>query len=185
MVILIVGATHSGKTLTAQKLLEKLSYPYLSIDHLKMGLIRSGHCQLTAESGDSDSELTAYLWPIVRDMIKTVIENDQHLIVEGCYIPPDYYKDFPEEYLRKIRYVGLIFSEKYIHAHYEDILMHAKIIENRRSDARPPKDSLIRENRRILNECRENGLNYVLINDLYDFHWETLLRFIAPDGQTS
>lgn len=41
MVILIAGSSHTGKTLLAQKLLEKYKYPYLSIDHLKMGLIRS------------------------------------------------------------------------------------------------------------------------------------------------
>lgn len=38
MIILIAGASHTGKTVLAQKLLEKYKYPYLSIDHLKMGL---------------------------------------------------------------------------------------------------------------------------------------------------
>ena len=40
MIILITGASHTGKTVLAQKLLEKYQYPYLSIDILKMGLIR-------------------------------------------------------------------------------------------------------------------------------------------------
>ena len=47
MIILITGASHTGKTVLAQKLLEKYKYPYLSIDHLKMGLIRSGNTDLT------------------------------------------------------------------------------------------------------------------------------------------
>ena len=47
MIILITGASHSGKTLLAQRMLEKIKYPYLSIDHLKMGLIRSGGTPLT------------------------------------------------------------------------------------------------------------------------------------------
>jgi hypothetical protein len=68
----------------AQRLLKKYGYPYLSIDHLKMGLIRSGYTDLTPQQDDL---LTNYLWPIVREMIKTAIENDQNLIVEGCYIP--------------------------------------------------------------------------------------------------
>lgn len=84
MIILITGASHTGKTLLAQKMLEEYKYPYLSIDHLKMGLIRSGNTSLTPED---DDELTEYLWPIVREIIKTVIENDQNLIIEGCYIP--------------------------------------------------------------------------------------------------
>ena len=87
MIILISGASHTGKTVLAQKLLEKYDIPYLSIDHLKMGLIRSGNTELTAE--DSQEKLTAYLWPIVLEMIKTAVENHQNLIVEGVYIPFD------------------------------------------------------------------------------------------------
>ena len=83
MVLLITGASHTGKTVLSQKLLEKYKYPYLSIDHLKMGLIRSGNTGLTPED---DDKLQAYLWPIVREIIKTSIENNQNLIVEGCFI---------------------------------------------------------------------------------------------------
>ena len=96
MVVLISGASHVGKTALAQRLLEKYHYPYLSIDHLKMGLIRSGQTDLTPLS--EDERLTEYLWPIVREMIKTAIENKQNLIVEGCYIPFDWSKDFEAEY---------------------------------------------------------------------------------------
>ena len=97
MVILIAGASHTGKTALAQKLLEKYGYPYLSIDHLKMGLIRSGQTQLTP---CDDEELTDYLWPIVAEMIKTAIENRQNLIVEGCYIPFDWKRSFETDYLK-------------------------------------------------------------------------------------
>ena len=105
MIILLTGASHTGKTALAQKLLEKYKYPYLSIDHLKMGLIRSGNTELTPMSDDED--LTAYLWPIVREMVKTAIENKQNLIVEGCYIPFEWQKDFEAEYLENIKYKNL------------------------------------------------------------------------------
>ena len=95
MIILITGASHTGKTALAQRLLEKYKYPYLSIDHLKMGLIRSGNTALTPLS--DDGELTDYLWPIVCEIVKTAIENDQNLIVEGCYIPFEWSKDFEPE----------------------------------------------------------------------------------------
>ena len=79
MVILITGASHTGKTLLAQRMLEMYKYPYLSIDHLKMGLIRSGKTNLTPEDDDA---LTDELWPIVREMVKTAIENRQNPNVE-------------------------------------------------------------------------------------------------------
>ena len=93
MVVLITGSSHTGKTLLAQALLNKYQYPYLSIDLLKMGLIRSGNTNLTPAD---DQDLEAYLWPIVREIIKTAIENRQNLIVEGCYIPSDW-KGFKTE----------------------------------------------------------------------------------------
>ena len=129
MIILISGSSHTGKTLLAQRLLEKYNYPYLSIDHLKMGLIRSKNTYLTPE--DSDEKLIEYLWPIVREIIKTNIENDQNLIVEGCYIPFNYKEYFKGEYLDKIKYVCLIMTNKYIDEHYNDIVKFENRIEKR------------------------------------------------------
>ena len=128
MIVLIAGASHTGKTLLAQRLLEKYKYPYLSIDHLKMGLIRSGNTELTPLS--NDSELTEYLWPIVREMIKTAIENGQNLIIEGCYIPFDWKKDFSVDHLENIRFFCLVMSENYIRTHFNDIRQYADVIEN-------------------------------------------------------
>ena len=111
MIILLTGASHAGKTALSQKLLEKYKYPYLSIDHLKMGLIRSGNTKLTPMSDDAD--LTAYLWPIVREMIKTAIENKQNLIVEGCYIPFDFEKDFEKSFRRyKNKHTGFDLKQR-------------------------------------------------------------------------
>lgn len=119
MIILIAGDTHTGKTNLTQKLLEHYKIPYVSIDHLKMGLIRSGNTGLTPES-DHDT-LTEKLWPVVREMIKTCIENNQSLIVEGCYIPFDWKKDFSEEEKKSISYLCLIFCRAYLEKNFEQI----------------------------------------------------------------
>ncbi len=165
MIILISGASHTGKTALAQKLLERYGYPYLSIDHLKMGLIRSGNTALTPLS--DDGELTDYLWPIVREMIKTAIENSQNLIVEGCYIPFDWQSDFSPDYLSHIRHICLVMSERYIREHFEDIKNHANIIERRLYDDITPK-TLISDNARTLRGALAYGINYVLIDDKYE-----------------
>lgn len=165
MIILISGASHTGKTALAQKLLEKYKYPYLSIDHLKMGLIRSGQTSLTPMS--EDKELTDYLWPIVSEIIKTAIENNQSLIVEGCYIPFDYSKSFSEEYLRHIKYCCLVMSEKYILNHFGDIKRYAVVIENRGDDEDCTIESVLRDNEEVLKECRAYSVNYLLIDGEY------------------
>lgn len=122
MVILIGGTTHTGKTLLAQKMLEKYKYPYLSIDHLKMGLIRSKQTNLTVED---DDKLTKYLWDIIKEIIKTNIENNQNIIIEGCYIPFYWKKDFNKEYLKQIKYICLIMTKTYIDNNFEKIVKYA------------------------------------------------------------
>jgi len=166
VIILICGASHTGKTALAQKLLEKYRYPYLSVDHLKMGLIRSGNTALTPMSGDD--ELTAYLWPIVREMVKTAIENRQNLIVEGCYIPFDWQSDFDEEYLAHIRYLCLIMSEDYIRHHFDDIKRYASVIEDRGDDTWCTMEGVLLDNAEMLRKARKHGVNYVLIDDRYE-----------------
>ena len=166
MIILITGASHTGKTALAQKLLEKYNYPYLSIDHLKMGLIRSGNTNLTPMS--DDAELTAFLWPIVREMIKTAIENKQNLIVEGCYIPFDWEKSFEASYLENIRAYWLVMSEEYIETHFDQILLHANDIERRLDDSDCTKQRLIDENMEMFNGCRHSNCRYILIDRDYE-----------------
>lgn len=165
MIVLIGGASHTGKTRLAQKLLEKYHYPYLSIDHLKMGLIRSGQTDLTPMD---DDKLTDYLWPIVREMVKTAVENRQHLIVEGCYIPFDWRKDFDGVYLREIRYCCLIMSRHYIETRFGDIKQYAGAIEARVDDTGLNAEDLIRDNERNLALCKQFGCEYILIDEDYD-----------------
>ncbi|MBR5554119.1 MAG: adenylate kinase [Clostridia bacterium] len=168
MIVLITGASHTGKTALAQKLLEKYKYPYFSIDHLKMGLIRSGNTELTPMSDEDD--LTAYLWPIVREMIKTAIENEQNLIVEGCYIPFDWQKDFENEYLKNIKYYCLVMSDEYITNHFADIKKYASVIENRLDDEWCTFESVLEDNAKNLKLAKLHNVNYILINDKYEIN---------------
>lgn len=167
MIVLITGASHTGKTVLAQTLLEQYRYPYLSIDHLKMGLIRSGYTKLTPED---DGELTNYLWPILREMIKTAIENQQNLIIEGCYIPFDWEKDFEKNQLEQIKYYCLVMSEDYIKKHFADIKKYASSVETRFHDEWCTMEHILAENARFLNLAIQHKVNYVLIDDEYKIH---------------
>ena len=165
MIILITGASHTGKTLLAQRMLEKYRYPYLSIDHLKMGLIRSGISDFTPEDDDA---LTDYLWPIIREIIKTAIENRQNLIVEGCYIPFDWRQDLDERYLPFIRFLCLAMTDKYIENHFDEITGHESDIEDRITKSDCTIESLKEDNERYINGFRNAGERVVLIDSDYE-----------------
>lgn len=167
MIILITGASHTGKTVLAQKLLEQYKYPYFSIDHLKMGLIRSGYTKLTPED---DSELTGYMWPVIREMIKTAIENKQNLIVEGGYIPFDWEKDFGREYLDNIKYYCLVMSESYIKNHFCNIKKYACAIEKRLDDDGCTMKSVLEDNAHFSELAKKYNVNTVFIDDMYEIN---------------
>ena len=164
MVILITGASHTGKTLLAQRLLEKYKYPYLSLDLLKMGLIRSKNTSLTPEE---DDRLTDYIWPIAREIVKTAIENGQNLIVEGCYIPGGWEKDFSEAYLQEIRYCCLIMRPQYITQHFSDIMKYANVMEQRMDDSWCTKAHVLADNASYYRMCQRYGYKYIWIADEY------------------
>nr|MBQ4173106.1 adenylate kinase [Ruminococcus sp.] len=175
MIILITGASHTGKTLLAQRLLEKYKVPYMSIDHLKMGLIRSGMTGLTPMD---DEALTEYLWPVIREIMKTAIENRQNLIIEGCYIPFGWRKDFDVRYLPSIRFVCLAMSEQYIENHFGEIIEHESEIESRLIAADCTIDSLKTDNTSIIEGFQHVGEPVVLIDSNYEQTIENLI-----DGQ--
>ena len=169
MVLLIAGSSHTGKTLLAQRLLEKYKYPYLSIDHLKMGLIRSKNTYLTVED---DDKLTDYLWEIIKEIVKTNIENNQNLIIEGCYIPFNWKKDFEKRYLEQIKYTCLIMTEKYIDNNYKNIKLYENVIEDRKYQDNIDIRELKRKNRNNLEMCKKFKNDYILIDNDYNVNLE-------------
>lgn len=165
MIILITGASHTGKTLLAQRMLEKYKYPYLSVDHIKMGLIRTENTKLAPRDDDA---LAEYLWPIVREIIKTAVENEQNLIVEGCYIPFDWRKDFDERYLPFIKFICLAMTEDYIDHHFDKIIGHESDIESRAIKAECTPGELKACNRWFIDAFGGAGENVVIIDGDYD-----------------
>lgn len=180
MVILITGASHTGKTVLAQALLERYHFPSFSMDHLKMGLIRSGNTALTPMS--SREELTDYLWPIVREMIKTAIENKQNLIVEGCYIPLDWDQDFQPDDLAHIRFCCLLMRERYIRNHFSDIQTYANAAEARLDDSWCTVEALLQENRHFEVFARKYPANCIVIDTEYAITIGQILQGVQKTG---
>lgn len=177
MIVLITGASHVGKTVLAQRILEKYGFPYFSIDHLKMGLIRSGNTDLTPED---DEAITEYLWPIVREMVKTAIENRQNLVIEGCYIPPDWRGDFEEEYLRSIEFVCLAMSDAYIDAHIDEIREYACAVEARLEDSVCTLAELKEGNRRCIDAFAKCNEKVTIIESDFEAAIEAVLDAVHP-----
>ena len=156
----------------AQKLMEQTGYPYTSLDHMKMGFIRSGLTDLTVED---DFEMRYWMWPFVVEVIKTAIENNQNMIIEGCYIPAEWKDSFDEEYLPKIKSMFIVMSERYIRNHFSEIEEFANVIEARIDD-RPDMERLIECSQGFLEDCIEYNVPCYIIDE--EFNVEDMLHAI-------
>lgn len=182
MVILIGGVSCTGKTIMAQKLLEKYCIPYLSIDHIKMGLIRGNrYCDFTAT--DSDEVIEEKLWPVVKGIIETNIENGQHIIMEGCYIPPEHLDDFEPDYKKHIIAFYIGFSKDYLEQHYHSgILGHLCEIELKECDSGyMSRDHFADLHSRLKDRCLKAGARYFEIKGLYEEEMKFVYQWV--DGQ--
>lgn len=167
MVILVGGVGYAGKTFMAQQLLEKYKYPYLSVDHLKMGIYRSDdNCGFTPY--DSTEHIGEKLWGILKGMIMTNIENKQNLIIEGCYILPQRVRELEPEYLKYIISFYLGFSESYIRKYFDSrIINNMRVIEARGYDNTDTAEDYILENRKQKELCVKYNAKYFEINEDY------------------
>ena len=178
MVILVGGVSCTGKTVMAQKLLEKYKIPYLSIDHIKMGLIRGNkYCDFTATDGDD--ELTDKLWPIVKGIIMTNIENGQHIIIEGYYLPPERIRDFEPRYLDQIIALYLGFSKGYLEKHFiTGVVNNVSVIEQRKYDEYINQESFIKLHAQLKERCRKSNAMFFEINDDYLEETKSIYKWI-------
>lgn len=168
MVILLGGISCTGKTLMAQRLLKKYQVPYLSIDHLKMGMFRSGMSYGFTPS-DDDYIIGEKLWPIVKGIVMTNIENRQNIIIEGCYLLPHLVKDFEQDYLEQITTIFIVFSEKYIRENFlSNIKNYRNIIETRGYSEDRSIAQFINQHSRLREQCKINGFEYVEIDNNYE-----------------
>ncbi|MGG3838752.1 hypothetical protein ABEV00_17250 [Paenibacillus thiaminolyticus] len=105
------------------------------------------------------------LWPIVKGIIMTSIENNQSIIIEGCYILPRFVKDFEKPYSENIISVFLGFSANYIHENFESkIVKYRNAIEARLYPEERTIRHLIEEHDRFRKSCMEQGVPYFEIN---------------------
>lgn len=177
MVILIGGAGCAGKTLMAQKLLEIYKIPYLSIDHLKMGLFRAGNCGFTP---CDDRELLAEkLWPVLKGIIMTNIENSQNIIIEGCYLLPAKIAELEPEYMKHIVSFFMIFSNDYIKKNFSSaIIGNMGVIEARCYDGDWTEEQYISDNMRLKALCAKNGANCFEISKNYETETAEIYKWI-------
>jgi putative acetyltransferase len=167
MIILIGGTGCAGKTLLANQLMRKTNIPYFPLDHLMMGIYRGmPNCGFTPMDGQF--VLGEKLWPVIKGLIMTNIENDHKMILEGVQLLPHLLSDFPPDYLDKILPVFLFFSAQYIRDNLDTkIIKYRSAIESRSDISDMTNENLINVTLRLRESCINNGVDFFEIEDDY------------------
>jgi hypothetical protein len=176
MVILIGGSANTGKTLLAHHFMVKYGITYLSIDHLKMGLFRGDpDCGFTPT--DDWFGLGEKLWPIVKGIIMTNVENRQNITVEGCYLLPHLVNGFGEPYSGHIVSVFIGFSEHYIRNNYATaIALNRSAVEDK--EEYDDLATMLDDHHKLRTACNQSNSTYFEITSDYKAEMNAVFRFV-------
>lgn len=180
MVILISAESCTGKTVMAQKLLEKYKIPYICIDHLKMGLFKSG-IDYGFHPEDSTEKIESILWPILKGIVETNIENNQNIIIEGCYLLPQRIKELDEYYLNQVIPIFMGFSKNYIENCMDKIIAHRSDIENRGYSEERSMSQFVSENEKLKALCNEHSFRFFEITEDYEKDTTIIYQWIDAE----
>ena len=102
MLYLVSGASRSGKTIIANKILEQKQIPYVSLDWLVMGFTNG-----IPEYGIHDrllpNEIADKLWSFLKSMCESMLWLRGDYVIEGEAILPELVRELLDEYPDKIK----------------------------------------------------------------------------------
>ena len=154
MLYLISGASRSGKTLVAEKILDQKNLPYVSLDWLVMGFTNG-----MPECGIHDllfpDEIARKLWSFLQAMCESMLFQEVDCVIEGEAVLPELVAELLDKYPDKIRicflgYTDIDADEKagairefstgetdwlsnkpdeYVHDHINNMIRHSHMIK--------------------------------------------------------
>ena len=156
MLYLVSGASRSGKTLIAKKLLADKQIPYLSLDWLMMGF-NDGIPEYGIHHLLWPNEIAEKMAPFLQGMIDSMLVDGMDYVIEGEAMLPQLVADLVEKHPDKIKVVFVGYTEinvkdkvalvkkhsdgendwltnesdEYIRDHIENMIAYSKMIKKR------------------------------------------------------
>lgn len=177
-VILIGGVGGTGKTLLAKQLMKKLHIPYVCIDHLMMGMLRSETaCGFSVD--DSAETIGQAMWPLLVGFIKTNIENQHSIILEGFQLQPELIAQFEEPYRSQLLSVFVGFSEVHFRAgQFAKIEQYRHVVEQRLPETYD-LEMLVQSHQQLQANCQKSEMPFFELDGDYNNKMQQLTKWIA------
>lgn len=164
------GASRSGKTLLARRAVSEKQIPYFPLDAL-LGSLVYGAPQMGIRYEDSFTDRSNKLWPITKQMIKMLLNEEQSYLIEGDSILPAQVSELMAQQASVrscfVGYGGLSGAEKLslVRQHHRGEVDWTKEIPDK--DLLPMIETMIDFSKYIKEECMRHKIEYFDIS--HDF----------------
>lgn len=168
MVVIITGASCTGKTMLTKRLTDTCGVKQIAMDSIKMDLFRNDkNCGFTPT--DSNRFIGGKIWSVIKKEILNAIDNGTDLIIEGAYFFPDYLEEIPKKYLKFLYPVYICFSPEYISKQYDSgIIKHRHIAKIREYEEDRAPEVFIKDHNTLREKCLEYGAPFYFIESDYE-----------------
>ena len=110
MLYFLGGTPRSGKSTTARQFMSETGIPWFELDYLKMGIAR-GIPEFDLDPNRDDLVIAQQLWPVVKGVAMTYVENHENCLLEGAYLLPNNVIELKQMYGEEIRACFIGFTE--------------------------------------------------------------------------
>ena len=171
MIYILTGTAKSGKTLISKEIQSRYNISIFSTDYIMM-MLHHGNNDSNLDINASDTTVAKKLEPFIYGMIKTMNENNETYLIEGVHFNPDFSKRLLEDFKDKIKilYIGyknisLENKMKEINK-YKNIMNNPWLFDHQGQPMEKIVAYMIKESKRIYNECSKYNLTYIDVDDI-------------------
>lgn len=171
MIYILTGVAKSGKSYIAKKLMQDHLLHLIQTDHIMMAL-HKGNPHNGLDIKASDSTVSLFLEPYVKELIESFIRTDDHYLLEGVHFLPAFAKSLCDLYPDKIKVLYLIYEHQHALDKKKELLTYQHLIDNpwfnemNESELLSLCEYLILESKRLGNSCRKFGLPYIEVSNI-------------------
>jgi 2-phosphoglycerate kinase len=188
LLYIIGGAARAGKTIIAQEFLERSQVPFLSLDLLKMSLVK-GMPEAGIDPQESSRRLAIRLWPVVRGLASTILENARDYLIEGDMILPSQVREISADFPGQIRSCFVGFGDESVSKKLFVIRKHTGpedwLIDLGEEEALQAVAELIQFSNELREQAREHGVAYFDSSADFDTFKEEVIKYLETGDNTS
>jgi hypothetical protein len=185
MLFLVSGASRSGKTLIAKRLLTDKQVPYLSLDWLMMGF-NDGIPEYGIHHLLWPNEIAEKMGPFLLGMIDSMLVDDMDYLIEGEAMLPQLAADLVETNPDNIKAVFVGYTEISVE---DKVTLVKKHVDGENDWLTNKSDEYIRNHignmiaysKTIKKECEEHGLSYFDTSQDFSRAIEAATDFLLGD----